>query len=115
MVDALKRQRISLRGFGGVSSRRVQFVRIFRAGQLPLPQFCSAENLYSCAIFWPFISFIVICGLPQIPFYPYAISIILDDDPDINDQELDGQQQVLFPTCIIRSFEPLVLLCRSHF
>jgi hypothetical protein len=30
----------------------------------------------------------------QIPFYPYAINIILDDDPDINDQELDPQQQV---------------------
>ena len=32
--------------------------------------------------------------LRQIPFYPYAINIILDDDPDINDQELDAQQQV---------------------
>ncbi len=29
------------------------------------------------------------------PYYPYAICIILDDDPEINDQELDAQQQVL--------------------
>ena len=35
-----------------------------------------------------------IYGGQQIPFYPYAINIILDDDPDINDHELDAQQQV---------------------
>ena len=56
---------------------------------------------------------------PQIPFYPYAINIILDDDPDINDQELDGQQQVhsgygfailLFPVVLSLSvFSPLGL------
>jgi hypothetical protein len=37
-----------------------------------------------------------IYGGQQIPFYPYAINIILDDDPDINDHELDAQQQVFF-------------------
>jgi hypothetical protein len=42
-----------------------------------------------CVIFYSCVH-----GLLQIPFYPYAINIILDDDPDINDQELDGQQQV---------------------
>ena len=67
-----------------------------------------------CDIFYSCIH----CPL-QIPFYPYAINIILDDDPDINDQELDGQQQVhsssgfailLFPVVLSLSvFSPLGL------
>jgi hypothetical protein len=81
----------------------------------PCSNFVLSKTFYSFATYWPFISRIVIYVLPQIPFYPYAISIILDDDPDINDQELDGQQQVFFPSCIVQSFEPRILLRPSLF